>query len=360
MAGAGFHEPGGAEGMTADSLAKAPGALIRLGCALMGSGRGDQAHALLSGLLLAHPDDPELRSAVRVVMSHRIPHWHSAMLLDEARNAAFERAIARAAPNRVVLDIGTGSGLLALMAARAGASRVVACEAHPALAETARRIIERNGFADSITILGRLSTELDAREDLGGGAEVIIAEVFSDDLLNEGALATLHHARTRLAAPGARIIPARASVRFALARFDRAPDSLGDVRGFDLSEFERHLAPEIKLHVGGKELRLASEAADLFTFDFAGTEAFAPSRREVRVTGTEGPSNGLVQWIGLQLDEDVFHENRPEAGARSHWAALFHPFPDGCELAQGGSVTVHAAHDLERLQIWFSDLDGTG
>jgi type III protein arginine methyltransferase len=345
--------------MTADSLARAPGALIRLGCALMGSGRGAQAHALLSRLLLARPDDPELQSAARVILSHRIPHWHKAMLLDEPRNAAFERAIERVAANRIVLDIGTGSGLLALMAARAGASKVVACEAHPALAETAREIVAQNGFADKVTVVGRRSTELDTHEDLDGGAEVIIAELFSDDLLNEGALATLHHARTRLAAPGARIIPAKASVRVALAHRDVTPNSFGDVRGFDLSRFDRHVAPEVKLHVGDKGLRLASEAADLFTFDFAGAP-FAPSRREIRMIGSEGASNGIVQWIGLQLDEDTYYENRPGAGARSHWAALFHPFPKGVELAQGGSVTVRAAHDLDRLQIWFSGWDIPG
>ncbi|MEL7220183.1 MAG: 50S ribosomal protein L11 methyltransferase [Bacteroidota bacterium] len=44
------------------------------------------------------------------------------------------------------MDIGTGSGLLAMMAARAGAQEVVACEMNPLLAEAASQIVEQNGF----------------------------------------------------------------------------------------------------------------------------------------------------------------------------------------------------------------------
>ena len=58
------------------------------------------------------------------------------MINDDERNAAYERALARAVtPDSVVFEIGTGSGLVAMMAARAGARLVVTCEAVPVLAE---------------------------------------------------------------------------------------------------------------------------------------------------------------------------------------------------------------------------------
>ena len=77
-----------------------------------------------------------------------VPGWHFAMMDDKKRNEAYEAAIRRAAPGKRVLDIGTGAGLLALMAARAGAAKVTTCEAVAAIAERARQIIVANGMGD--------------------------------------------------------------------------------------------------------------------------------------------------------------------------------------------------------------------
>lgn len=71
-----------------------------------------------------------------------------------------ELAIEAAVPGKVVLDIGTGSGLLAMMAARAGAARVIACEMNAAVAETARRIIAANGLADRMRCMPAIPAHL--------------------------------------------------------------------------------------------------------------------------------------------------------------------------------------------------------
>jgi hypothetical protein len=158
----------------------------------------------------------------------------------------------------------------------------------------------------------------------------------------------------RLGRPGAQIIPARASVRVALAHFEDRPIALDEVNGFNLSPFRRHLPPGRNVPIGDKSLRLASDPDDLFAFDFASAEPFQHERRQIILTSTRGSSNGVVLWIRLQLDEELAYENQPGAGARSHWAALFYRFGDGREVEQGGTAVVNAAHDLERLQIWFS------
>jgi protein-L-isoaspartate O-methyltransferase len=327
---------------------------MKLGCSLMGSGNGAKAVALARTLLAQRPKDPELLSALRVVLSHRVPQWHRPMIGDAARNEAFEKAIARAvAHGETVLDIGTGSGLLSLMAARAGAKAVYACEADPALAETAREIVARNGYAETIRVLAKRSTELDREADLGGGVDVVVAEIFSDDLLVEGALATFQHAAAALTRAGARIIPASASVQVALAFREHEVPGLSDVEGFDLSPFERHFAPDSKFRTDDKRLHLRSEPAALLDFDLQAGGPFPNERASVGLTASGGRANGVVRWLRLQLDEQQCYENRPGVGRKSHWAALFSPLP-GRALEVGESLTVNAAHDQERIQLWFS------
>ena len=343
--------------VVSDALAATPGALTKLGCAMMASGLGAKASAIVARMTAEHPGDPEMRNAARVILAHGVPQWHVSMLADGPRNDGYEKAIGRAvSSDLMVLDIGTGSGLLAMMAARAGAGHVFACEAHPAIAATAREIVALNGLSQAIEIVAKHSDELSPEHDLRGGADLIVSEVFSEDLIGEGALATIEDAMRRLARPGARIIPAAATIRIALCWHDRQGRNLpGEVKGFDLSPFSRHVTPHYQLRAGDKRLELRSEACDLFDFDFQASGPFPAGRREVALASSGGRVNGVVQWIRLQLDECEAYENKPGEGAASHWAALFHPLAEPIETRKGQSIGIAASHDRERLSIWFSE-----
>ncbi|VDP26311.1 unnamed protein product [Soboliphyme baturini] len=59
-----------------------------------------------------------------------------------------------------VLDIGTGTGLLAMLAARLGADRVTACESFKPAFDVAKEIIRLNGFDDVITVIDKRSTDM--------------------------------------------------------------------------------------------------------------------------------------------------------------------------------------------------------
>ena len=90
-----------------------------------------------------------------------VPQWHFAMLNDDRRVEAYRRAINTAVRSGdVVLDVGTGSGLLAILAARAGAQRVYACERVERIAAKAREIIASNGLSDRIEVLSNSSHDL--------------------------------------------------------------------------------------------------------------------------------------------------------------------------------------------------------
>ena len=189
--------------------------------------------------------------------------FHYAMINDRPRNEFYRECLRRAiVPGQsIVLEIGTGSGLLAMLAARLGAKKVVAIEASPHMAALARRNINANNLDGTITILEALSTELDAddirkalnmntRREVSISAQtsgdtkpftsdlpdVLVSELFGTLLLGESALEYLKDARERLVRPQCRIVPPRGRQLAALvecpaiAELSRA----NDFEGLDL------------------------------------------------------------------------------------------------------------------------------
>jgi protein arginine N-methyltransferase 1 len=131
------------------------------------------------------------------------PGPHIAMLEDRVRTSAFLAALDEVVGGEdIVVDIGTGTGVLAVGAARAGARHVYAVEATP-LAEHAREVVRANGLADRVTIVEGWST----RVRLPERADVAVAEILGSDALEERVLPVLLDARKRLLAPDARLIP---------------------------------------------------------------------------------------------------------------------------------------------------------
>lgn len=132
-------------------------------------------------------------------------HSQARMLNDRTRTHGFLRAIRdMVKPGDVVIDLGTGTGVLAIAAARAGAKHVYAIEM-TGMAEVAAAMFTANGVGDKITLLRGRSNHL----DLPGGirADVLITETVGDGPFGEGILESVSDARERLLKSDARIIP---------------------------------------------------------------------------------------------------------------------------------------------------------
>ncbi|HRD27788.1 MAG TPA: class I SAM-dependent methyltransferase, partial [Caulobacter sp.] len=249
--------------------------------------------------------------------------------------------------------IGSGTGLLAMMAARAGAAAVVTCEMNPAVADAATDIVALNGYADRVRVIAKRSTDLDPDADMGGRADVLVSEIVSNDLLREGALPVMEDAVARLLKPGGRMIPESGRIRVALAHWaglDRRRMSL--VAGFDMTPFNRLARRPERLEVGDPELALRGPAADLFEFDFSSGGPYRPGRATVNLVADGQAINGVAQWISLRMDAAGDYENQPAAGASSCWACLFHPFERELRPLAGTAMSIHGAHTRQALRIW--------
>jgi protein arginine N-methyltransferase 1 len=131
------------------------------------------------------------------------PVEHARMLHDQRRTGDYIAALAAAVrPGDVVLDIGTGSGVLAVAAARAGARQVYAVESSD-IAEVAARVFESNGVRDKVTLVAGWSREIELPER----ADVLVSEIIGNEPLEEEILETTLDARQRHLKPRARLIP---------------------------------------------------------------------------------------------------------------------------------------------------------
>lgn len=141
-------------------------------------------------------------------------------LTDEKRTLLFQQAIETAVkPGDVVLDSGTGSSVLALFAARAGAKKVIAVEFDPYAAKLARENVARNGFADTVeTIEGdirRLSFDDGVRFD------VVLMEMLTTGMVDEYQVQAINHLHSRgLVKESTIFIPKRQDTFVALAEMD--------------------------------------------------------------------------------------------------------------------------------------------
>ena len=132
---------------------------------------------------------------------------HEEMLSDSIRVDAYHRGIHRnVKPGDVVLDLGTGTGLLAFMASKAGAKKVYAVE-HSDFVEVAKEIAKLNSITN-IEFIQENSREFTPPEEV----DVVLHEQMGDELFNENMLDNLLDLRERVLCPGGRILPARFSL----------------------------------------------------------------------------------------------------------------------------------------------------
>ncbi|EKX48284.1 hypothetical protein GUITHDRAFT_68878 [Guillardia theta CCMP2712] len=147
-----------------------------------------------------------------------IPLYHFSMINDLHRAKAYHIAIQQAVSavrekkeSVSVLDVGCGSGLLSMMAARAGSKRVYGCDKAPGMADCARGVVAANSLQGSVKIIPKLSTLISVGDneanDMLDKADIFVSETFGDDPFSESFLPSLQHAREHLLNDGAIVVP---------------------------------------------------------------------------------------------------------------------------------------------------------
>jgi SAM-dependent methyltransferase len=324
--------------------------LVRLAEAAAQNGARLQACELSRRALTMAAPDGDAAMRARRVLSGLIPGYHLAMANDPPRIDAWTRALARAVtPGMRVLEIGTGAGLLALLAARAGA-RVVTCERDPVLAALAREVIAANGLAAQVQVVEAEATALRIPEDLDAPADLLIGDIFSDTVFGFDPAPAIAHARSSLLVSGATVMPRAVSAWVALASWDHR--RVVAAPAFDFHPLSAFVPASIPVPHGAVAPTLLSNGVELFryvTTEDPGREATSVVEL---VASESGPCNGLEVWVRLELDDVTVLESKPD---RPHVAAFpsprFIPLTRAMTMQPGERVTVVARRDRDQVTI---------
>jgi predicted RNA methylase len=263
------------------------------------------------------------------------------MIRDRVRTEAFRRAInAVVRPGDIVLDVGAGSGILSVFAARAGAARVYAVE-RTAIAVLAEQLAAANEAADTITVIHGdvMDIELPERVD------VIVSEWLGGFGIDEGMLAPVIAARDRWLKPGGVMIPRSVTAWTALVHDRYLADMIEFLReepfGLKLEVLVEDTVNEIIYsgtfrHLAADDVR--SEPRQLWTTDadqIPFEQAQAAHEAEILLpVHDHGTANALALWFSAELAPGVLLSIGP-GDPPTHWGMTTAPLCSPVELTPG-------------------------
>jgi predicted RNA methylase len=288
-----------------------------------------------------------------------VPRWHFSMLNDVERNVAFEKAISQVLEDDcTVLDVGTGTGLLAMLAARHGAKQVFSCEMVRPIALLAQQIVSANNFDDVIQIISKKSNDLLVGQDLSRKADVLVTETVDCGLVGEGIIPIIRHAREHLLVNKPSIIPAKAKVKFSLLESDviHGLNFVSDASSFDVSLFnEFSSSGYFPVRLNTWPYRLLSEYHTALEFDFLNDSLMPQQQRRVARVKQDGICHGIVFWFELELSHDVSLVNDP-GNPKSHWMQAVQCFETPLNVFQDDLVELMVIQDDSNIEFQVTNL----
>jgi len=266
---------------------------------------------------------------------------HRTMICDRVRTDGFRRAIESVVhPGDVVLDVGAGTGILSLFAARAGAARVYAVE-RTTVAVLAQELAAANGVAEIVQVIHGDIMDIELPEHV----DVIVSEWLGGFGIDEGMLVPVIAARDRWLKPGGAMIPRSVSAWAALVDDRHLGETMGFLRenpyGLRLDGLVEMTVNEIIYSGSFRHLTAGdrrSEPGRLWTTDadvIPLEQAEAPQEAETLLeVHDHGTANALALWFSAELAPGTSLSVGP-GDPPTHWGMTTAPLRFPVELTPG-------------------------
>ncbi len=268
---------------------------------------------------------------------------HRQYLTDAPRLSAFERAItAVVTPGDVVVDLGCGTGILGLMACRAGARRVYAIDGGGMIG-VAREVAAANGYADRIVHIMGSSTRVDLPEPV----DVVVADQIGRLGFEAGVVEFFGDAARRWLRPGGTLLPAAASTWVApvedIVMADAVEFWATTPAGFDFSSVSAG-AMNTGYPTVFDEGQLLADGQRVVTYEFGPAPSPALQGTVQFTIARAGVMTGLAGWFVANLapaaTPPVTMTNAPGAPDRIQRRHGFLPLGTRVEVQPGDVVDV--------------------
>lgn len=264
---------------------------------------------------------------------------YGAMISGSARMSAYVNALREAVhPDSVVLDIGTGTGIFALLACQFGARRVYAIEPDNAI-HVAQDIAQANGYEKRIEFIQKLSTEVTLPESV----DVIIADLRGRLPLFQDHIPVIIDARQRFLVPGGQLIPQLDTLWAAVSA---APDAYHDeITPFQDNVYNLDMQPALRFvtdtfHRGlVTPEQLLVEPTSWGTLDYATIESPNLSANLTWTVTRAGTAQGLIAWFDTTTVNGAGFSNAPGQPPLIYNRA-FVPWSEPVSLTPGDTVCV--------------------
>ena len=331
-------------------------AYCNLAILYMNIGRHEEALQYCDQLLNLTPEMLKGINVKSKILQKNVPAWHVTMMNDNDRNNFYLSALKSVIKtSSSVFEIGTGSGLLSIMAANLGAHEINTCETNTVIASTAIKVIADNNLSEKINVITKKSNDIKVGKDINKPADVLVSEIFSSELLSEDVLPSLEDAKQRLISKNAKIIPEYGSIMISLFGGDDIAKNIYTEKfeNIKLKKFNPIIPRKQFWHRPDLKIDLMSNVVEAFRFDFVNNNNFPSEKKKIEIEATKkGRSYGIIQWIKLEMENGLKYENYPaNLKKTSGWQNVFYLFDDPMELSIGQKVVITGKHD--RNIVWF-------
>lgn len=277
-------------------------------------------------------------------MSFFIPKYdslriHEMMLSDRIRTQIYQRAIkANVRKGDIVVDVGTGTGILAMFAVKAGAKKVYAIEP-TGIIGLAKQIAKKNGFDNRIEFIKAKAEEVDIPEQV----DCIVSEWLGVFAVQENMLPSVASVINRFLKPEGKILPEKVSLFLALVEnselyYEKIVRWRKRPYGLNYEDLVLRQADGVHVCTFTPD-NLLSYPTKITEIDMKFARDSNLKIKKILKATREGLCHGLAGWFQATFPGGIVLDTAPNKPL-TEWCQSFFPISEAVQINRGEEVVI--------------------